>query len=186
MGWVSLKQRDKIVKDVGLLILRFAKLEFEIDELLCLAQARFPDISQAYKRYPVQWNDKISAVQWIEDKISQAHTDRIAVNELLEVKDVRDRIVHGKVIQPRSTDDEYSFLIIKLSMPARDGTGQRLIRSQGDRVRDRDLEHAQYYLLSSLKSIETTTMKTFFSGSGWLGYIPDNSQDQFGLLMEDD
>ena len=177
---------QQIGEDVGLFVQAVASLELALDDLLGLANDRFDGKENISSKYPVQISEKIKVLPTIADLVNFALPKTATTSPLERVLDLRQRLVHGKIVDMRAETGGYRITIAKMGMPERAGRAQMLLRDRKD-FTAQDFFHCAKDIQVFFDLIEDIRQHVFAAGDGWPNYLvmPEGDPLRLSKLHEE-
>jgi hypothetical protein len=162
--------QTRVTSELGKFLACVASLEFEIDDLLCLANSRIDVKEAGIKNYPVQAKEKCDALLKVARAIAFAWDTDAFCNEMQRVSELRQLLVHGRVTEFSMVSGGYRLKISKMTLPKKELGIQKLTRKDFE-VDFRELRTCLALLQGLEERVEQLRAEVFGFGEGWPSYM---------------
>jgi hypothetical protein len=161
--------RTEVTSEIGSLIACVASLEFEMDDLFCLANAQIDVVAAGVKRYPVQAAQKSEALAKIAHAVN-AEWDNVAFSEKFQkVSELRQLLAHGRITAYSKEGMGYLLKVSKMSLPEKIDGIQKLTRDEHVASSD-EVRECIAHLRELETRIESLRLVVFGHTGGWPNY----------------
>jgi hypothetical protein len=162
--------QDRAALDIGLFIQAVASMELELDDLLGLANARFDGAKNLSAKYPVQMSTKIKLLPKNSILAGLSPNDAPNPKKLEAVLEMRQRLVHGKIVNLDTDRSGYTMKVAKMGLPEKSSSGQKLVRNYRVFTRQDFFDRAKE-LSRFNEYVEQLRVAVFHAGEGWPNYL---------------
>jgi hypothetical protein len=176
--------RNRVSSEIGQFVACFASLEFEVDDLLGLANSRIDMIAVGVRKYPVQMSQKVEALAPIASAVGHVWDQIEFERKFAQVGEIRQLLVHGRIASVKLMRGGYIVDLVKMTLPKKID-GQQILTRKSSSVDSMDLWDCLMKIHEMETHIEGLRVAVFRSAEGWPSYLAMPAAKPFaaGVVM---